>query len=235
MEVIQVTPETLAEYLPDLPEEILRIPELAHKADMIRSRLVQRYGGMWLDSDALVLKDLNWLFDYLADYDFVAFNDGGALTSSRPWVRVNCFLSNPNGTVVSEWVEQQASKFPRLQYDWQEVGTDALHPICLAHAPRVRVLPFALICPIPWNHVARFLSRWHQPTAEEMAETSVVMLSNKAVSDRASRLQRMTIEQIRRDSIYLSHWVRRAYDSEYRPPRGLARCWAAASSLASPT
>ena len=54
VEVILVTPESLTSYLDDIRDEIVQIRELAHKADMIRTRLVHRYGGMWLDTDALV-------------------------------------------------------------------------------------------------------------------------------------------------------------------------------------
>ena len=65
LEVILVTPETLRDYLPNIPPEILRITEIAHKADMIRTMLVMQYGGMWLDSDAIVLQKLDWILDLL--------------------------------------------------------------------------------------------------------------------------------------------------------------------------
>ena len=152
-ETILVTPQTLKHYLPDLPKEILWIKEIAHKADMIRSMLVARYGGMWLDSDAIVLRDLNWLFDLLDNYEFVCFNNGGQLTDKRPWVRVNCFLSRPNGRIVREWANAQHAKFPRLKYRWEEIGTEILHPLCLVFCQQIKVLPFELICPIPWDPV----------------------------------------------------------------------------------
>lgn len=45
-----------------------------------------------LDSDAVVLRRLDWILDLLDEHEFVGFNDGGLLEKSHPWgVRVNCF------------------------------------------------------------------------------------------------------------------------------------------------
>jgi hypothetical protein len=142
VEIILVTPKTLQEYLPDIEEDVLRIETLAHKADMIRTRLIWRYGGMWLDSDAVVLSDLNWLFEYLVHYEFVGFNNEGRLQSERPWVRVNCFLSRPGGRVVGEWVRVQRKRLPKLKFEWSEIGAEALNPVCLANREIVKILPF---------------------------------------------------------------------------------------------
>src|ERR1700743_1805201 len=52
VEILLVAPETLPRNLPDLEPAILEIADLSHKADMIRTRLVARHGGVWLDSHA---------------------------------------------------------------------------------------------------------------------------------------------------------------------------------------
>jgi Capsular polysaccharide synthesis protein len=195
-EVILVTPQTLHRYLPELPREILRIKEIAHKADMIRAMLISKYGGMWLDSDAIVLRDLNWLFDLLNFHEFVCFNDGARLEESRPWVRINCLLSRPDGHVAREWVQRQHAKFPRKKYGWGEIGTELLHPICLADRARVKVLPFELICPIPWDRVGEFEEQAAAVEKEILNECVMVMLSNASLKTRAPALRQLTCQQI---------------------------------------
>jgi hypothetical protein len=208
-EVVLVTPETLRRYLPDLPREVLRIKQIAHKADMIRSMLVARHGGMWLDSDAIVLHDLNWLFDLLNTHEFICFNDQGKLEEIRPWVRVNCFLSRPDGHVVREWVRHQHTKFPRTKYGWEEIGSELLHPICLAESNRVKVLPFEMICPVPWDRVAEFEQR--VMNVEKLFEKCfVVMLSNASLARRAPRLRRLTCQQIAEEDHLLAAIMRAA-------------------------
>lgn len=151
VKVILITPENVRSYLDDVPEAIFGIKELAHKADMLRTMLVAKYGGMWLDSDALVLKDLNPFFDLLEDHEFVGFNNKGKLGPPPPYVRVNCFLSRPGGRIVSQWVEQQQRKLPKTVYSWREVGSEILHPICQEHHDRALILDFETISPVAWN------------------------------------------------------------------------------------
>ena len=215
--VVQVTPETLPQHLPDLSEDVHAIQEMAHKADMIRTRLIARHGGMWLDSDAIVIRDLNWIFDFLDRYDFVGFNDSGRLTEERPWVRVNCFAAPAGSQVMARWVELQTEKLPKGKFDWEEIGTQLIHPICLEHSDRVQILPFERICPVRWNEVARFGSRWRTPRAI-IDDVTMVMLSNKSLEERFPDLQRMSIDDIREADIYLSHFLRRAEDPNYMPP-----------------
>lgn len=208
-DVIQVTPETLSSYLPDLPEDLFRIEALAHKADMIRTLLVARHGGMWLDSDAIVLRDLNWLFNLLDEQEFVGFNDGGRLTEARPWVRINCFLSRAGGTVVSEWVRRQHAKFPRTQYEWTEIGSDIVHPLCLEHRDRVNILPFELISPVPWDQVQAFAQK-RPEAAAILAQCSMVMLSNESMKARAPDLRRFTCAELAAQDTLLGDVLRGA-------------------------
>ena len=214
--VVQVTPETLQDYLPDLPNEILGIKELAHKADMVRTRLVARYGGMWLDSDAIVLRDLNWIFDLLEGLEFVGFNDGGKLCETRPWVRVNCFAAPASSPVVVRWVEAQAEKLQKHRFGWEEIGTCLIHPICLARTENVKILPLEIISPVAWRDVSRFGSRWRTPRAI-IDHVHIVMLSNKSLGERYPELQRMSVEQIIHTNTYLSHFLKRALDHDYLP------------------
>jgi hypothetical protein len=208
--VIQVTPTTLKDYLPCLPTHVLNIRQIEHKADMIRAMLVMRHGGMWLDSDALVLRRLDGILDLLDTYEFVCFNDEGRLAKSSSYVRVNCFASRSAGQIVSEWVQQQHSKFPRTEYGWEEIGAALLHSICLRHAASTAVLPLETICPIPWNRVERFLT-----TAAEDADSIVnnchaVMLSNSSLKSRAPVLRTMTVDAIAAGNHLLGAIMRKA-------------------------
>jgi hypothetical protein len=210
VEVILVTPQTLADYLPDLEPEILGVAELAHKADMIRTRLVMRHGGMWLDSDAVVLSDLNWLFDLLAEHEFVGFNNQGRMQEARPWVRVNCFLSRPDGQVVSEWVAGQRQKLTQATFGWSEIGAAMLNLICLAHPDLVNILPLEKICPIPHKKVADFLLKDDALAGRILDECFMVMLSNRSIEIRQIPLQHLTVEKIAAGDYVLSRILRQA-------------------------
>jgi FkbM family methyltransferase len=205
-----VTPETLGRFLPDLEPEILEIADLSHKADMIRTRLVLRHGGMWLDSDAVVLRDLAGLFDLLEAHEFVGFNNGGKLQPERPFVRVNCFLSRPGGTIVAGWVEAQRALLPRTEFAWSEIGATMLNAICVENRAHAHILPFERISPIGWKDVARFLDRDDALVAKILDDCLIVMLSNRSLEKRKVPLQRLSVEEIAAGDHVVGRIVRRA-------------------------
>jgi hypothetical protein len=171
---------------------------------------------MWLDSDGVVLRDLNWIFDFLEEFDFVGFNDGGKLGEARPWIRVNCFAAPAGSPVMARWVENQAEKLPKRRFEWEEIGTCLIHPICLDRREKVKILPFEIICPVEWRNVARFGSPWRTPRAI-IDDVHIVMLSNSSLEQRYPKLQRMSVEEIIDTNTYLSHFLKRALDRDYLP------------------
>lgn len=217
VEVVLVTPETINQYIPNFPQEILEIEELAHKADMIRALLIYYHGGMWLDSDAIVLSDLNWLFDMLSDYDFIAFNNSGTFRDSPLNVRINCFLSRPQSDVMKFWVESQHKKFPKTKFAWTEVGTDLLDPIVIKNKKIVKLLPFDMVCPIKWNEVERFSSTWENPR-RILGNTHIVMLSNKSLQQRNPKLAKTPLTELSKGDTLIADIIKKALDVNYVPP-----------------
>lgn len=217
VEVILVTPETLTEYLPNIPPEIFQIKELAHKADMIRALLIYHHGGMWLDSDAIVLSDLRPLFAMLSEFEFIGFNNNGSFHDHPLNVRVNCFLSQPKSRVLEEWVCAQHKKFPKVEYEWTEVGTDLLDPIVLKNKNSSKLLPFDFVCPIRWNEVERFSSKWEN-SKKILKYAKIVMLSNKSLHERNPRLTQMTLQELSEGDTLIADIIKKSLDSNYEPP-----------------
>lgn len=231
VDVTLVTPSTLRHYLPDIDSRILNVQELAHKADLIRARLVARYGGIWLDSDVVVLRDLSWAIEALGSYEFLGFTDKGQLQPPDPKVRINCFAAPPNSQVMNAWVAAQSAKLEegRTKFAWTEIGTDLLDPICLARRSLVNIQPFELISPVSSRHVRRFGSRWRSP-GKLIDQVHLVMLSNQALQKKYPDLIKMDVEAIIDEGIYLSHFLKRAKDPQYTPPKSAVNmlrsvCW----------
>lgn len=208
--VVMVTPENIRTYLPDIEPEIFNIDDVAHRADMIRTRLVMTYGGMWLDSDAVVLADLNGLFGALCEHEFIGFNNDAKLQSSRPYVRVNCFLSRPNGTVISEWVRLQKAKLNETAFSWSEVGARLLNAVCVQHQELVRILPFERICPVPWRQIGDFTAKDDARAEQILRDCPIVMLTNRALQVSRSPLLRLTVEEIAAGDYLLARILREA-------------------------
>lgn len=68
--------KTVMQFLPEMRTDLnqLSIPQ---KADYIRLSLLYKYGGIWLDSDTIVMKNLTPLLEKLLKHDFVGFGCTG--------------------------------------------------------------------------------------------------------------------------------------------------------------
>lgn len=84
--------DSIHEYLPNLRDDLDEKLNIPQKVDYYRLKLLEKYGGIWLDSDTIVLKDLSPIIDKLDDYDFVGMGCIGAH---------NCKCGFPN---PSNWV-----------------------------------------------------------------------------------------------------------------------------------
>lgn len=71
------------------------------QTDLVRTHLISRYGGYWVDSTLLPTKPLKkWFIDELSDLDFFAFASGG----DKNLVLQNWFLySKKNNYLSLEW------------------------------------------------------------------------------------------------------------------------------------
>jgi len=63
-----ITDKNISDYIEDVPYYFSKLCP-AHQADFVRINVVCDYGGIWLDSDTLVLNSLDSLFDYIERKD----------------------------------------------------------------------------------------------------------------------------------------------------------------------
>lgn len=71
--IIQLNEKTIYKYLPNLRKDINKLL-IAQKTDYIRVALLHKYGGIWIDSDTIVMKNLMPIMDKLnSGYDYVGF------------------------------------------------------------------------------------------------------------------------------------------------------------------
>ena len=101
---------SIYQYLPDLRTDLDQKCNIPQKADYIRLALLQRYGGIWLDSDIIIFRPLDKLFLLLNEYDFIGFGchfkDCHLRLSGYPRP-ANWVLGSPkNGKLVTYCLQQ---------------------------------------------------------------------------------------------------------------------------------
>lgn len=92
-----ITPQNLTEYV-SIPKIIFDINEPALIADYIRVKLIQKYGGIWLDADTLVMNDFKELIDMLTD------KNGFFIIQDRENIIINgVFASKKETPLMNRW------------------------------------------------------------------------------------------------------------------------------------
>ena len=116
----------------------------AHRADFVRAFLLARYGGLWIDSDCIVMKPLQPLLDLLARHDFIAHRDRqgfypngfiGAAANSRI---AQAFYQKVCGVLRSGkpigWIALGGQPLTELlkttDVPWHELACELIQPVC---------------------------------------------------------------------------------------------------------
>jgi hypothetical protein len=170
---------TAADWLPDLDRQVWdRLDGPVQRADYVRTRLVHRYGGIWIDHDCIVRRPLDALADHLDRFEFVAW--GGDVQGR---LFNNLFAARAGSTFVSEWLSAQdralAATDDWASLPWAGLGNDAIHPLLrrLDYAN----LPSWEVAPVLWFKWRRFLSPFQDPGRILAADPLTVMLWNKTM------------------------------------------------------
>lgn len=131
---------------PDVP--------LALKADVIRANLLHRFGGICVDADVIVLKDISVILDLLTgERTFVGFEDD-------PFhARLGIMASKPNSSIVSHWVAAQNRRLesPR-DLHWTALGCDLLWKATPVFPKEYIGLDMKTFYPIAWTKSDTFFT-----------------------------------------------------------------------------
>jgi mannosyltransferase OCH1-like enzyme len=189
-----VTPENAHRYLPDLPKRLMRIAlaprgrideyfrrrkrraaAIPLRADYIRAFLLERYGGLYIDSDAVIIGDLMPIFDEIENAGFVIVRRE---TFGRDNVSVSFYGSAAHGPIISEYSNALRARLSgNLDYHYNEVGASMLTPIVNKQLRNVTILPERNIQPITFEEAdAKFTSTNIQLADVISRETKVFML-----------------------------------------------------------
>jgi len=138
LRVIGVTPDTLGEHLPNIDPCYKGLDSIAHRADYIRFNLLAEHGGIWLDSDTVVLRSLAPALDEIAETGFAAM---GYRTEEGPgfFPSISFLAAKPNNQIVAEMVDRMRAGIvgkleQGVQPEWDELGGYLLRDI-MADAP----------------------------------------------------------------------------------------------------
>ncbi len=119
--------KTIKNYLPELRNDFENL-KIAQKVDYYRIALLYKYGGIWIDADIIMVKDLEPVFKKLDEgYDYVGFGCTGGQCSNgyfRPsnWV----MASRPNSILMKTVLDKLNNKLDSREKN-QKQNDDTYH------------------------------------------------------------------------------------------------------------
>ena len=99
---------TITNYISDLRLDLNDKLSIQQKTDYLRIKLLHKYGGIWLDSDTIVMTDLSEIISKLDKYDFVGFGchyrdcSNGGYPKPANWV----MASRKNGKLMKLCIDE---------------------------------------------------------------------------------------------------------------------------------
>lgn len=119
--VILLTHENIKEYVKDIPSYFYDLWP-CYQADFIRVNVICDYGGIWLDSDTIVLNSLDSLFDIINN------NEGFLIKENNEILWNGIFGSRKNTSFMKNWKKNIKitldSKNGKIE--WAEIGCQML-------------------------------------------------------------------------------------------------------------
>lgn len=159
-EPILIDDSNVKTYVPDMPDEYFRLPYHAAKSDVIRYALLYHNGGIYMDTDFLVVKDLDKVIELAETQDLVSYAEGGPKTwnTCDAWFSSN-FMAGKKGSAFHKEVWERQKK---LMTSHCQSDEEKLEKVCCFDDAKMQ-------CHIPWAGIGEGVSHevirnWQGPS-----------------------------------------------------------------------
>ncbi len=111
--------DNVKEYIPYLPDYFYKLNP-AHQADFVRVCVLCDRGGIWLDSDTLVVDKLDDLFNNIVIKDGFFIKEGTSICNG-------IFGTKPNTELMKQWKKAMLDRLNKdINIEWIEIGSSIL-------------------------------------------------------------------------------------------------------------
>jgi FkbM family methyltransferase len=205
-----VTDKNISDYIPDIPAYFSNLCP-AHQADFVRVNVICDYGGIWLDSDTLVVDSLDSLFD------FIETKNGFFIKENNNILWNGIFGSRPNTTLMIEWKKQMRNlldiKLGKI--NWCDIGNSMLKDIYNKNADLYDNYNIFNgldnLYPVNWNNcVTEFIDKPYDNYKTIVREYQpLVVLVNSVYK----KLETMTEHEILEGGMPINYFINKSFEN----------------------
>jgi hypothetical protein len=180
-----------------------------HRSDFIRAYLLRHYGGLYLDADCIVLRDLAPVLDEARRVGFAGYREPSG------YVSCNLMAAVKGGEVITEHYRELCRRVRGGQpLQWLDLASVPMEAVIARLPGEASLLPTEAVMPLPWADSRHLCVRRGDAEHDRHVRTDAYcyMLSNNTIKSRPETrlLYYMTEEELLGSRCFISHLFRRA-------------------------
>lgn len=205
-----ITDKNINNYIQNIPDYFTRLCP-AHQADFVRVNVICEYGGIWLDSDTLVLDKLDSLFDYIE-------NKNGFFIKENNNILCNgIFGSKPMTPLMNKWKTEMLNILDKKKehINWGDIGNDLLQKMYTTssylYADYNIFNGLDNLYPVNWNRcVGEFIDKPYDNYKTIIREYQPLLVLVNSVY---KRLESMTEQEILAGKMPLNYFINKSIEN----------------------
>jgi len=188
-EIMLINDTNIEQYIPDLPKEYFQLPYASAKSDFLRAAMLYHQGGVYMDTDFMMMKPLRETLDKLQDHDIVTYRgDGGQAASGACPQNNKDFSSNFMAGI-------KGNEFSRIWYNNIKVK---LTQVCEKGGKKIEKVccheegdDVESKCHIPWAQLEHLKTPWKFPddSTRKPFGSSLAQVDNEIIKELPSSLK----------------------------------------------
>ena len=213
--IILITDKNINDYIENIPKYFYDLCP-AHQADFVRVHVICDYGGIWLDSDTLILDSLDSLFDIVENKDGF-FIKNCFIKENNNILCNGIFGSKPNTSLMKEWKKRLTDVLDEKKntINWNEIGSKMLDLMFNSNANLLKDYKIFEgldnLYPVNWNNcVTEFINKPYDNYKNIVRNYQpLVVLVNSVYKE----LENKTVNEILNGNMPINYFINKSFDN----------------------
>lgn len=186
---------------------------IEHRADFVSAYLLKHYGGLYIDADCIVMRNLSSILDKTEQFGFVGYRE------PQGYMSCNFMASGADGEVISEHYNEVCTTLrSRRRLEWLGLAAVPMDKAIARHPGKSFLLPTEAIMPVDWDQSERLCIRQSDEEHEQHFQQDALcyMLSNHTIKSRyqTQALSYMSEAHLFSDHYFISFLFRKSLSEE---------------------
>jgi hypothetical protein len=217
--IMLVNPSNVEAYLPEINP---RYKELHHDSSSvdspkniairtayIRTALLHKYGGVWLDADTIVLEDFTPLLEVINEKGFMACHK----TRTIDGISNGFMASVEGGHIITKYLKAQETLIDsKTSFYWGELGLRLLSPIVFNNINHYALLPESKFHPVIWEDWQVFFSNKGSDFIMDSRPIAITLFNSLFSKHKDYSILEHDLEGILQSDLLISKLFRAALD-----------------------